>query len=167
MASLLSFSSLKPKASSTASPPAATDSLDLKFGRKGIKFSDSAVELTVRNGSSLKLHIPTGHITSYKPKVYWKEDDSAFEEVLHTLPPSSSSDAASRGGVAVVVDSLSSQTSPKNSTDWIVKDVDSDSIDAVQVATTVAIAYIQRANIYIYTDIHVDAGGAELQPRLS
>lgn len=124
MASLLSFSPLTPKASAAA----ATEPLDLKFGRKGIKFSESTVELTVRNGSSLKLDIPTAHITSYKPKVYWKEDEGAYEELLHTLPPSSSS-SSTRGGVALVVDELSSQSS----TDWNVKDVDSDSIDALQV----------------------------------
>ncbi|KAG8381695.1 hypothetical protein BUALT_Bualt06G0148200 [Buddleja alternifolia] len=139
MASLLSLSLLKPKASAstpttTLSPP---ETLDHKFGRKGLKFSESGdiptVELTVRNGSSLKLQIPNGHITSYKPKVYWKDD--GYEEVLHTL-------AGSRGGIGLVMNEVSEPNSKgpppppvtaKTSTEWIVKDVDSDSIDALQV----------------------------------
>ncbi|XP_042053727.1 photosynthetic NDH subunit of subcomplex B 2, chloroplastic-like [Salvia splendens] len=131
MASLLSFSPLK---SAKACAATTTESLDQKFGRKGIKFSESGtVELSVRNGSSVKLEIANGHITSYKPKVYWKDD--GYEEVLHTLPPSSSS-SSSRGGIALVVDDLSSPPNPKATTtaaEWTVMDADSDSIDAVQV----------------------------------
>lgn len=131
MASLLSFSPLK---SAKACAATTTESLDQKFGRKGIKFSESGtVELSVRNGSSVKLEIANGHITSYKPKVYWKDD--GYEEVLHTLPPSSSS-SSSRGGIALVVDDLSSPPNPKATTaaaEWTVVDADSDSIDAVQV----------------------------------
>ncbi|KAI3474501.1 hypothetical protein Pfo_029411 [Paulownia fortunei] len=135
MASLLSFSLLKtatPKASASTpttliSPP---ETLDQKFGRKGIKFSESGdiptVELTVRNGSSLKLQIPNGHITSYRPKVYWKDD--GYEEVLHTL-------AGSRGGIGLVINDVSEPNSKGPATtasEWTVKDVDSDSIDALQ-----------------------------------
>ncbi|XP_042048439.1 photosynthetic NDH subunit of subcomplex B 2, chloroplastic-like [Salvia splendens] len=131
MVSLLSFSPLK---SAKACAATTTESLDQKFGRKGIKFSESGtVELSVRNGSSVKLEIANGHITSYKPKVYWKDD--GYEEVLHTLPPSSSS-SSSRGGIALVVDDLSSPSNPKATTaaaEWTVMDADSDSIDAVQV----------------------------------
>ncbi|KAK6124803.1 hypothetical protein DH2020_041454 [Rehmannia glutinosa] len=133
MASLISFSLLNnatPKA--CASTPTTlispTETLDQKFGRKGIKFSESdeipAVELTVRNGSSLKLHIPNGHITSYRPKVYWK--DEGYEEVLHTI-------AGSRGGIGLVINEVSQQNSKTKASEWTVKDVDSDSIDALQV----------------------------------
>ncbi|KAL0305113.1 UNVERIFIED_CONTAM: Photosynthetic NDH subunit of subcomplex B 2, chloroplastic [Sesamum calycinum] len=126
MASLLPFSPLKsctPKASaSTSTSP--VESLDQKFGRKGIKFFESdyipSVELTVRNGSSLKLEIPNAHITSYKPKVYWKDD--GYEEVLFSLD-------GSRGGIGLVIN----QQSFSNESEWSVKDVDSDSIDALQV----------------------------------
>ncbi|KAK8589362.1 hypothetical protein V6N13_088212 [Hibiscus sabdariffa] len=55
-------------------------------GHKGIKFSESNnvpfVELTVRNGSSPRLRIPDAYVTSYKPKVYWKDD--SLEEILYT-----------------------------------------------------------------------------------
>lgn len=131
MASLLSLSPLiktaTPKASAStpttvASPP---ETLDLKFGRKGIKFSESGtVELTVRNGSSVKLQIPNGHITSYKPKVYWKDD--GYEEVLHTL-------AGSKGGIGLVINEVSEPNFDAKTPEWTVKDVDSDSIDALQV----------------------------------
>ncbi|CAK9145898.1 unnamed protein product [Ilex paraguariensis] len=141
MASLLSFSLPKPitvKASSTqtATTPSLPETLDLKFGRKGLKFSGSddapTVELTVRNGSSLKLQIPSGHVTSYRPKVYWKDD--GFEEVLYTVNGSGSISA--KGGIGLVINDVSdpnSKGAPVKTSEWTVKDVDSDSIDALQV----------------------------------
>lgn len=119
-------------ASTTAAPVTSADQdLDQKFGRKGIKFNDSTgeVELTVRNGSSLKLHIPTAHVTSYMPKVYWKDD--GFEELLYTLPPSSSS-LCSRGGIGLAINHVGSNKNVAFES-WTVKDTDSDSIDALQV----------------------------------
>ncbi|CAI9101028.1 OLC1v1038251C1 [Oldenlandia corymbosa var. corymbosa] len=156
MASMLSFPlpklstpSVIAKAAASSAPvtssPAAAEnaaSLEQKFGRKGIKFLDSpgdvpTVELTVRNGSSVKLHIPTAHVTSYKPKVYWKDD--GFEEVLYTIPPKGviNSSSNSKGGIGLVLNELSDQN-PKGSIlktppQWTVKDADNDSIDAVQI----------------------------------
>ncbi|CAN1184569.1 Photosynthetic NDH subunit of subcomplex B 2, chloroplastic [Linum perenne] len=147
MASLVSFSVPKPgivratSLSTTTSIPTTSDSgstLEEKFGRKGIKFSESnnnvpLVELTVRNGSSLKLQIPDAHITSYLPKVYWKDD--GFEEILYTIPPTGDG-KKSKGGIGLVVyDHVSSSSKPTLVTDseWSVKGVDSDAIDAVQV----------------------------------
>ncbi|XP_057544284.1 photosynthetic NDH subunit of subcomplex B 2, chloroplastic [Amaranthus tricolor] len=158
MASLLPFTHLKPittitKSSLTSTPSSLIESLNDQFGRKGINFLDSTdptintpiVELSVRNGSSLKLHLSNAHITSYKPKVYWKDD--GFEEVLYTFPNS-------KGGVGLVVNDVTQpvvsakkpdpfrrsepgSATPKGSVltgvEWFVKDVDSDSFDAVQV----------------------------------
>ncbi|ONK68970.1 uncharacterized protein A4U43_C05F17930 [Asparagus officinalis] len=143
MASLLSFHLLKLtspiKASSsstvttttTQSPP---QSLEQKFGRKGIKFTEngdmSSVELTVRNGSSLNLRIPDGLITSYRPKVYWKDD--GYEEVLHTV----NNGGLVKGGLGLVLNNeskLGINGSPWSASEWVVKDTDSDSFDAVQV----------------------------------
>lgn len=151
--SLLSLSLPKPSitrataittpTSTTITTPATAESLEQKFGRKGIKFSDLGdVELTVRNGSSLKLQIPNAHVTSYKPKVYWKDD--GFEEILYTLPPKpNSSSGSAKGGIGLVLNNVSAAAEPKSkisgsvspidTSQWIVKDVDSDSIDAVQV----------------------------------
>ncbi|CAL1356507.1 unnamed protein product [Linum trigynum] len=161
MASLLSFSlpklgivratSLSPTTSipTTTSDTGGSSSgtLEEKFGRKGIKFTDSVAELTVRNGSSLKLHIPDAHVTSYLPKVHWKDD--GFEEVLYTIPPSGDG-KQSKGGIGLVLHDVSPQPSsltglkqvkpsqPKPSllttSEWSVKAVDSDAIDALQVA---------------------------------
>ncbi|XP_072987284.1 photosynthetic NDH subunit of subcomplex B 2, chloroplastic [Typha latifolia] len=118
----------------TQSPP---QSLEERFGRKGIKFSESgdvpAVELSVRNGSSLRLRIPDGLITSYKPKVQWKED--GFKEVVHTIP-ASSDPASLKGGIGLIlndVSKLDTNGSLWSASDWAVKDADSDSFDAVQV----------------------------------
>ncbi|KAH9607545.1 hypothetical protein KSS87_017475 [Heliosperma pusillum] len=143
MASLLPFSLHKPisfcKASSTStqptSPSSLIESLNDQFGRKGIKFLDlgdtnnitPSVELSVRNGSSLKLQIPNAHITSYRPMVSWKDD--GFEEVLYTLAPS-------KGGVALLLNDVTSSstiTPVLSGCEWFVKDADSDSFDAVQV----------------------------------
>ncbi|KAL9659428.1 hypothetical protein QQ045_024234 [Rhodiola kirilowii] len=151
MASLCSFTLPKPtfsfiiKSSSsststvTSSPPPAVsspESLQDRFGRKGIKFSESNgipfAELTVRNGSSLKLQIPNAHVTSYKPKVYWKDD--GFEELLYTLPATTGSDSSqSRGGVGLIVNQEKATSKSTPTSEWIVKDVDSDAIDALQV----------------------------------
>ncbi|OVA16415.1 hypothetical protein BVC80_243g23 [Macleaya cordata] len=154
--SLLSFSLLKPKlnsikatattattttttATTTTTPQTSTSSptLDQKFGRKGIKFTESGdiptVELTVRNGSSLSLRIPDGLVTSYKPKVYWKDD--GFEEVLYTLPSPGDSNSI-KGGIGLVLNDVSessSKVTPVCTSKWVVKDVDSDAIDALQV----------------------------------
>lgn len=161
--SLLSLTLPKPSitkaTATTTSPPPSADSLEQKFGRKGIKFSDSGdVELTVRNGSSLKLQIPNAHVTSYKPKVYWK--DEGFEEVLYTLPPKASGSSTNnnaRGGIGLVINNNNNiaaepkskgLASPVDISQWIVKDVDSDSIDALQVelrccsSGTVDITYV-------------------------
>ncbi|KDP39710.1 hypothetical protein JCGZ_02730 [Jatropha curcas] len=142
MASLLSFSLPKPtivkatSSSSTATSPPTPEILEEKFGRKGIKFLESNsipfVELTVRNGSSLRLQIPNAHVTSYKPKVYWKDD--GFHEILYTVPSIDSSET--RGGIGLIINDASesgSKGSLISSSQWTVKDVDSDAIDALQV----------------------------------
>ncbi|KAF8398608.1 hypothetical protein HHK36_017539 [Tetracentron sinense] len=138
MASLLSFSLpnlIKASSSTTATTTSTPPTLDQKFGRKGIKFTESGdvpvVELTVRNGSSVRLRIPDGLVTSYKPKVYWKDD--GFEEVLCTVPGGTDS---IKGGIGLVLNDVSepgSKGSPLCTSEWVVKDVDSDSIDALQV----------------------------------
>lgn len=89
-----------------------------------------SVELTVRNGSSVRLQVPDGLITSYKPKVYWKDD--GFEEVLHTVQ----SETSVKGGIGLVLNDeskLEANGTPWSASQWVVKDSDSDSIDAVQV----------------------------------
>ncbi|XP_047334271.1 photosynthetic NDH subunit of subcomplex B 2, chloroplastic [Impatiens glandulifera] len=119
-----------PSATLSSAPPVEAP-LDQKYGRKGIKFTDNGdeVELTVRNGSSLKVRIADAHVVSYKPKVYWKDD--GFEEVLYTLD---SPEAKSRGGIGLIVNQVSSEPiKTPSSSDWTVKDVDSDAIDALQV----------------------------------
>ncbi|XP_068649744.1 photosynthetic NDH subunit of subcomplex B 2, chloroplastic [Aristolochia californica] len=142
MASLLSFSTLKSCPVKASSSPATTlspsQTFDEKFGRKGIKFTQSSdnlsvVELTVRNGSSLSVRLSDGLVTSYKPKVYWRDD--GFEEVLYTQS-SASEPSLVKGGIALVLNDVSmegSSGSPCCTSEWVVKDVDSDSIDALQV----------------------------------
>ncbi|KAJ6291929.1 hypothetical protein OIU76_023925 [Salix suchowensis] len=124
MACLLSFSLPKPSVikatalSPATNSPSAPDVLEEKFGRKGIKFLESnnvpSVELKVRNGSSVMVQIPNAHVSSYKPK------DSGV----------------AKGGIGLVINDASeggSKGSLISSSEWTVKDVDSDSIDAVQV----------------------------------
>ncbi|GAA0186319.1 hypothetical protein LIER_33607 [Lithospermum erythrorhizon] len=150
MASILSFSVPKPNIpKASIATPTILETLDQKFGRKGIKFVDSGdvptVELQVRNGSSLKVQIPNGLVTSYKPKVYWKDD--GFEEVLYTLPSNDASSVNCKGGIGLVVNEVSEPSTKGNAlgrskvaapaqpeaSEWTVTDADSDSIDAVQV----------------------------------
>lgn len=146
MASLFSFSLPKPNIIKASSASAATtvvipENLDEKFGRKGIKFSESnnipIVVLTVRNGSSVRLSIPDAHVTSYKPKVEWKDD--GFEEVLYTVGGADSG-AKARGGIGLAINDASeagSKGSLISSSQWTVKDVDSDTIDALQVSVRI------------------------------
>ncbi|KAI3823335.1 hypothetical protein L1987_04770 [Smallanthus sonchifolius] len=124
---------LTPKSTASTITPSVTvtKTLDQKFGRKGIRFTENddcaqIAELTVRNGSSLKLQLNNAHVTSYKPKVYWKDD--GFEEILFTT-------SAAKGGIGLVIDSVSDDSKSKgvDLSEWVVKDADSDSIDAVQV----------------------------------
>jgi len=127
----------------SAAPAAATattaQSLEESFGRKGLQFvADPAggaptAELSVRNGSSLHLRLGDGLVTSYKPKVYWKDD--GCREVLYTV--------AGKGGVGLVLNEASSSSSAGagiaaqwslvDGAEWTVRDADSDSYDAVQV----------------------------------
>ncbi|KAJ0974124.1 hypothetical protein J5N97_016089 [Dioscorea zingiberensis] len=154
MATLLSLHAPRPnphhliRASSSSSPTTTTtttttstttqdspQSLEERFGRKGVKFTESGgvptVELSVRNGSSVSLRIPDGLVTSYKPKVYWKED--GFEEVLHTIPSGLDSGCPLKGGLSLVLNDVSKDGSLWQASQWTVKDSESDSIDAVQV----------------------------------
>lgn len=138
-ASLLSLSLSKPtilipKATASTITPSVTitEPLDQKFGRKGIKFTENIdggqfAELCVRNGSSVKIHLNNAHVTSYKPKVNWKDD--GFEEVLYTTS------SGAKGGIGLVIDGVlgDKKASGVDLSKWVVKDVDSDSIDAVQV----------------------------------
>ena len=89
----------------------------------------------MRNGSSLRLRIADGHVTSYRPKVYWKDD--GFEEVLYTVGGGGVG-GRDKGGIGLVmydndVAVPNSKVSPRITSEWSVKDVDSDSIDALQV----------------------------------
>ncbi|GJZ83765.1 hypothetical protein Tco_0648938, partial [Tanacetum coccineum] len=140
-ASLLSLSLPKPtiiipkSSASTITPTVTvTEPLEQKFGRKGIKFTEyedgQTAELSVRNGSSVKIQLNNAHVTSYKPKVYWKDD--GCEEVLFTT------NTGDKGGIGLVIDSVMDDTKGKSVakgidlSQWVVKDADSDSIDAVQ-----------------------------------
>lgn len=123
---------------STTTLPTA-ESLNDKFGRKGIKFLESdnnipIVELSVRNGSSLSLRLPDAHVTSYKPKVYWKDD--GFEEVLYTVPASETGLYKAKGGIGLVLNEVLQPGAKEllpSTLEWTVNDVDSDAIDALQV----------------------------------
>lgn len=104
--------------------------------------------MTVRNGSSLKLQIPNGHVTSYKPKVYWK--DEGFEEVLYTLDNGNNS----KGGIGLVVNNVGDAKEKGSGlldlSGWTVKDVDSDSIDALQVLSAFCIHNLLKKIIIVY-----------------
>lgn len=144
MASLLSLPLPKPniiKATISTPSISTAETLNEKFNQKGIKFSQNdknpipIVELTVRNGSSLSLQIPNALVTSYKPKVYWKDD--GFEEVLYTIPANQGVSTKAKGGIGLVINDVS-EFGTKGSdllstSEWTVKDVDSDAIDALQV----------------------------------
>ncbi|RCV46465.1 hypothetical protein SETIT_9G534200v2 [Setaria italica] len=125
----------------TAATTATAQSLEESFGRKGLRFvADPAgggahtAELSVRNGSSLQLRLGDGLVTSYRPKVYWKDD--GCREVLHTVAEPGGDPAKVKGGVGLVLNEVSSSGGAQSLIDgsgWAIKDADSDSYDAVQV----------------------------------
>ncbi|KAL6901817.1 hypothetical protein ACP4OV_004693 [Aristida adscensionis] len=129
-------------AAAAASPPAAP-ALEETFGRKGLRFAAdpatgaATAELSVRNGSSLQLRLGDGLVTSYRPKVYWKDD--GCREVLHTVAAAAAGGEPGgvKGGVGLVLNQVSSSAAAAESLlagkEWTVKDADSDSYDAVQV----------------------------------
>lgn len=144
MASFLSLSLpklnlIKASSATTTSAPLSTpEALNEKFGRKGIKFSESnsipIVELTVRNGSSLSLRLPDAHVTSYKPKVFWKDD--GFEEFLYTIPATETGLYKAKGGIGLVLNEVLQPGAKEflpSTPEWTIKDVDYDAIDALQV----------------------------------
>ncbi|KAJ1433241.1 Galactose mutarotase-like domain superfamily [Sesbania bispinosa] len=146
MASFLSLSLPKlnlikaSSAATTSTPSISTpEALNEKFGRKGIKFLESdnnipIVELTVRNGSSLSLRIPDAHVTSYKPKVFWKDD--GFEEVLYTVPATETGLYKAKGGIGLVLNEVVQPGAKEilpSTLEWTVSDVETDAIDALQV----------------------------------
>ncbi|KAI4363920.1 hypothetical protein MLD38_020079 [Melastoma candidum] len=150
MAALLSFPIPKPsliRASVAVTPKSApalssvsAEELNQRFGRKGITFRDddgggvASVEMTVRNGSSVKFRISDAHVTSYKPKVFWKED--GCEEVLYTIGAGGEGSTRLKGGIGLVLNEFSEKDGTRGLLDgsqWSVKDVDSDAIDALQV----------------------------------
>uniref|UniRef100_A0A0D9VPR9 Photosynthetic NDH subunit of subcomplex B 2, chloroplastic n=1 Tax=Leersia perrieri TaxID=77586 RepID=A0A0D9VPR9_9ORYZ len=141
-----SSTTIKASSISTAAVTASTtpQSLEESFGRKGLRFvADAATgaataELSVRNGSSLRLRLADGLVTSYKPKVYWQDEkgEGGCREVLHTAVAGG---GEVKGGVGLVLGEVSSSSSGGAAesllvgSDWSVVDADSDSYDAVQV----------------------------------
>ncbi|KAL6648772.1 hypothetical protein ACP70R_012996 [Stipagrostis hirtigluma subsp. patula] len=126
-------------AAAAVASPATAQSLEEAFGRKGLKFvADPAggaptAELSVRNGSSLQLRLGDGLVTSYRPKVYWKEKEDGCREVLHTAAGEA---GKVKGGVGLVLNEVSSSGAAESllaGSEWTVTDADSDSYDAVQV----------------------------------
>ena len=83
----------------------------------------------------MRLRIPDAHVTSYKPKVQWTDD--GFHELLYTVPAAEADDSSkSRGGIGLVINDASESASKGSlisTSQWTVKDVDSDAIDALQV----------------------------------
>ncbi|CAL5193095.1 unnamed protein product [Lathyrus oleraceus] len=144
MASFLSLSLPKlnlikaSSAATTTTPLSTPEALNEKFGRKGIKFLENnsipIVELTVRNGSSLSLRLPDAHVTSYKPKVFWKDD--GFEEFLYTIPATETGLYKAKGGIGFVLNEVLQPGAKEflpSTLEWTVNDVDYDAIDALQV----------------------------------
>lgn len=132
-------SAVKASAAPTAAAAPTPQSLEESFGRKGLRFAaDPATgaptaELSVRNGSSLQLRLADGLVTSYRPKVYWKDD--GCREVLHTVAGAGAGGEV-RGGVGLALSEVSSSGAAESllvGSEWSVVDADSDSYDAVQV----------------------------------
>ncbi|KAK8712603.1 hypothetical protein V6N13_147838 [Hibiscus sabdariffa] len=132
--------------------------------RKGIKFLESNkvpfVELTVRNGSSLRLRIPDAHVTSYKPKVYWKDD--SLEEILYKVPAGGTDSTKSKGGIGLVINDATEKSS--KGYEWTVKDADNDAIEVLQDELSCSAGTLDISYVYVIVknNGHKDATSAIL-----
>ncbi|GLJ18069.1 hypothetical protein SUGI_0318790 [Cryptomeria japonica] len=122
---------------STTTPPSSISSssvlndaeyLENEFGGRGLKFSriggTCVAEMKVENGSSARIVLPYGLITSYQPFMW----HGGCVEVLHTIVSSNSV----QGGIGLVLNN-NRDGSSWSARDWVVQGVSAKPEDAVQV----------------------------------
>ncbi|KAH9331127.1 hypothetical protein KI387_003235, partial [Taxus chinensis] len=129
LSATLSDSSLTTKPSSVSySMLNDAEYLENKFGGRGLKFSRNRgtclVQMTVENGSSARLVLPHGLITSYEPLMW----HGGYVEVLHTIASANSL----QGGIGLILNNAQDGSS-WSATDWVVHSVSAKPKDAIQV----------------------------------
>jgi hypothetical protein len=111
-----------------AAATTTAESLEESFGRKVLRFVSGGAptaELSMRNGNSLHLRLGDGLVTSYRPKVYRKDD--GCPEVLHTVADPGGNPTKAKGGIGLVLNEVSLSQSLIDGCEWTVKDTDSGS----------------------------------------
>lgn len=123
-------------AASSAAPISA-DVHEERFGQKGVSFKDAAglsiVELKIENGSSARIVLQTGVVSSYKAAMW----HGGVEEMLHTQVSASgiAQGPVISGGIVLSVSEFEKAEESLLSTDqcWNVEEVTSDPSQYVQV----------------------------------
>ncbi|XP_011010134.1 PREDICTED: uncharacterized protein LOC105115061 isoform X1 [Populus euphratica] len=137
--SSLQYSSKKrgfplPSVASIPYQPINVDYLEEEFSGHGVTFerlSDSCVaKMTVENGSSVTLMLPSGLITSYKARMW----HGGTVELLQTsVLEGEDGSAAIRGGVSPAFNFDSDGEISWSPSTWALKDIRGDSHDTIQV----------------------------------
>jgi hypothetical protein len=114
--------------------PINVDYLEEEFSGHGVTFerlSDSCVaKMTVENGSSVTLMLPSGLITSYKARMW----HGGTVELLQTsVLEGEDGSAAIRGGVSPAFNFDSDGEISWSPSTWALKDIRGDSHDTIQV----------------------------------
>lgn len=127
-----------PRVASIPFPPMNADSLAGEFGGRGVAFKaigdDCVARLSLDDGSSAVLMLPSGLVTSYKAPMW----HGARMELLQTVVTKGEDGGGAevRGGVCVDVSMEGEGENGRVSwrpRDWAVRDVRGDSGDSVQV----------------------------------
>ncbi|GAB4851459.1 hypothetical protein Ancab_030861 [Ancistrocladus abbreviatus] len=121
--------------SSISFPPINVEYLEQEFSSHGVTFTDlgegCVAKMVLENGSVATLMLPSGLITSYKPKMW----HGGTEEVLHTsVSEREDGDAVIQGGVSLALACRSEEGGFSWSpTTWALHDVRGSSQDSIQV----------------------------------
>ena len=114
--------------------PINVDYLEDEFSGHGVTFErlgDSCVaKMTVENGSSVTLMLPSGLITSYKARMW---HGSTVELLQTSVSEGEDGSAAIRGGVSPAFNFDSDGEISWSPSTWALKDIRGDSHDTIQV----------------------------------
>lgn len=122
-------------------PPFNVEYLEREFGSRGVSFAELGdsyvIKMLLENGSAASVLMPSGLITSYKPKMWY----GSSIEVLHTSVLETRTDDHGevtgghtiQGGVSLTLDCVGENGFSWSPVSWILNDVEGTSQDCIQV----------------------------------
>lgn len=125
-------------------PPLNVEYLESEFGNNGVSFTklgsnSYVIKILLENGSAASVLMPSGLITSYKPKMW----HGSSIEVLHTSVTERGSTYGYdggvhtiQGGVSLALDCVGENDFSWSPVSWLLTDVKGSSEDSIQVCFT-------------------------------